>query len=561
MMISVVLLWFGFFLLFAGIGSLLSRLLGSQIRDSEDLLYSFWVGWASAVFILQLWHIQFPVDWRALALLSMIGIIGLLWNGPSLWNLFGKNLLKKWPLFLLLLVVSFWLANRAIGSARLYDTGLYHLPAVNWIKAFPLVPGLGNLHGRLAFNSSYFLYSALLESGPWAIRSWHLSGGLLLLVLFAQILLSATRGARKNEKTHHLFMIIMFTPVLIKAFGQHVSSLSPDLPVFILGILVSWKLLELLEKPKGAPKRKEYSLLTAILLAALGITIKLSFLFFGLFAAMAAATALFSSKGVPSKKIFVWIVVPLMVILICWMARGVILSGYPLYPSTVGSFPVEWRLPKHAAMEEAKWVRSWARKPNAHWNQVLGNWDWLKPWASRMTKDYEVMIPSAMILMGFLFFLFTSPLKWKTRNRQGRKWLLVLPPIASLIYWFFTAPDIRYVGASFWVLGAGLLTLGVSAYLRRKIIWIGSLSLALLCSGIILERTHLRDDMFFNQIYPLPHVELERFETRSGLTLLVPQEGDQCWNGPLLCTPFPKADLRLRGKADLSKGFVWQSRD
>src|SRR5262249_52771350 len=33
-----------------------------------------------------------------------------------------------------------------------FDTGLYHAQAVRWSEEAPAVPGLGNLHGRLAFN-------------------------------------------------------------------------------------------------------------------------------------------------------------------------------------------------------------------------------------------------------------------------------------------------------------------------------------------------------------------------------------------------------------------------
>lgn len=567
MMASVLLLWVGFFVVFTGLGLLLSQLFGNLIQDSEDLLHSFWVGWALSIFILQLWHIQFPVDWKAIALLSLMGMIYLFWAGPTLWNLFRKNLPKNWALLLLLLLVSFWLANRTIGSGRLYDTGLYHLPSVHWIKAFPIVPGLGNLHGRLAFNSSYFLYPALLESGPWSIRSQHLSGGFLLLVLFTQILVSANRifTAKKKEKTHHLFMIMMLTPVLIMAFGQHVSSLSPDLPVFILGVVVSTKLLELMEKPEQAPKSKEYALLTTVLLVTLGITIKLSFLLFGLFASMVAASVTFFRKGkrkhVPTKKTFIWVMVPVVIILFTWMVRGVILSGYLFYPSTTGSFSLEWRIPRQAAIEEANWVRSWARRPNVHWSEVLGNWDWLKPWALRMLKNYQAIAPTAMILVGCFFILFSSLMKLKAQNRQRRKWLFLLPSITSLFYWFFTAPDLRLAGASFWILGAGAMTLAVCTYLRRKTIWIAGLSLALLCSWLILEKVPIKEKIFFKKIYPSQYAELEKFKTRSGLILFVPKKGDQCWNGPLLCTPFPKVDLRLRQEGDISKGFKLDSKD
>ena len=41
-----------------------------------------------------------------------------------------------------------------------YDSGLYHVQTIKWIQNFPVIPGLGNFHGRFAFNSMYFPISA-----------------------------------------------------------------------------------------------------------------------------------------------------------------------------------------------------------------------------------------------------------------------------------------------------------------------------------------------------------------------------------------------------------------
>ena len=49
------------------------------------------------------------------------------------------------------------------------------------------------------------------------------------------------------------------------------------------------------------------------------------------------------------------------------------------------------------------------------------------------------------------------------KNRESKasavQWFFLLPSVASLVFWFMTAPDPRFAGASFWVLGAGAVTL------------------------------------------------------------------------------------------------------
>ncbi|MGV2435393.1 MAG UNVERIFIED_CONTAM: hypothetical protein LVT10_11320 [Anaerolineae bacterium] len=54
-------------------------------------------------------------------------------------------------------------ANNALLAPARYDAGLYQIQSVMWSNQFPIVRGLGNLHGRLAFNNSFHLYIAWLN--------------------------------------------------------------------------------------------------------------------------------------------------------------------------------------------------------------------------------------------------------------------------------------------------------------------------------------------------------------------------------------------------------------
>ena len=51
-------------------------------------------------------------------------------------------------------------------------------------------------------------------------------------------------------------------------------------------------------------------------------------------------------------------------------------------------------------------------------------------------------------------------------------------------------------------------------------------------------------------------VELMTFVTKSGLEIYTPTKRDQCWDAPLLCAPYPDADLRLREKGNMRRGFM-----
>src|ERR1043166_3048289 len=55
--------------------------------------------------------------------------------------------------------------------------------------------------------------------------------------------------------------------------------------------------------------------------------------------------------------------------------------------------------------------------------------------------------------------------------------------------------------------------------------------------------------------YPISKVQTHPFQTQSGLTVYVPDKGDQCWDAQLLCAPYPDSNLRLRTN-DIARGFT-----
>jgi hypothetical protein len=50
-------------------------------------------------------------------------------------------------------------------------------------------------------------------------------------------------------------------------------------------------------------------------------------------------------------------------------------------------------------------------------------------------------------------------------------------------------------------------------------------------------------------------IETVLFVTRSGLVVHVPRAGEQCWDAPLPCTPYPHESLALRLPGDIGAGF------
>ena len=459
------------------------------------------------------------------------------------------------------------------------DSGLYHLPAVRWYLAFPAVPGLGNVHDRLGFNSSYFLYAALLDTGPSPVRCFHLANGLLVAALMAQLLLGLFSAARDwgRARLSDLLQALLIFPLLIAARSPYfVSSIAPNAAIFVLGIIVGVQLLEFLLEADEDPQRLR-RLYTIVFLSCVGITVKLSFLAFGVVASATALGIWFirarqrGGRGLRNVGAlsFACAALPLAP----WVIHGIILTGYVAFPSTVGAMPVDWRVPRSVALRQQRLIYSWARKPWADPAEVLGNWRWLQPWLRDNIPRPLIIGPCVLALLGGLFIVAS----W-LRNRlivRGRAWLFFLTPAAGLAFWFVMAPAPDFAGAAFVLLGCGAAAFALAPHCgaavqflsspggRRMLAWCcalvicaaalmlisgksaavrtlrreRSLPAALACLGVNSE--FVMGHPFYDRLQPAPRQPYKTYVTNSGLVVYVPTHDVFCWEIPLPSAPGP----------------------
>lgn len=566
--------WLIWFFVFVGVGMLIRwKFFNLKIANFESLLSSFWIGWAYTIFFLQLWNLCLKIDWRASLLVCIVGVTGLIWNYKNLLQIIKKgNFLQKIILSTALSLIVLWIADFAILSPMVYDSGLYHFTSVSWLKSYPIIPGLGNLHSRLAFNNSYFLYAAILDFGPWIHKSQHLANGLILSVLIIQIFLSGMTFFKHSNKIslYHIFYILLLGPVLTLTATLYISSPSPDMSIYILGILVSAKLLAFLEEQNYIKRENEYNIFFMLTIATLGITIKLSFFVF-------SATSLIllfifclmndirkKEKNRIKKILFIYVFC-LGIALIPWMIRGIILSGYIAYPSTIGAFPVDWRIPYTNVIGAADSVRWWARTLGGQLNKELENWNWVMPWISRMFKienryfTIHIAIPLFLIFINSILIFFSKYLKkYSIQNMKKNIWLFLVPSVCSILFWFIVAPLPRFAGACFWILGVGTVIIVINKFSVLKLKYFKTFIISfsiILCIGFFFTKIFVNIPEENNGFYKIPSVELKIFETNSGLNIYVPEKGDQCWDAPLPCAPGLNADLCLRREGELRYGF------
>ena len=555
-----------------GWGRIASLLLGIADQKPESPVMPVWLGWAFTLLIFQMLHFFLPIT---VFVTVPVLVFGMISSFSQIRNEVRRFFAQQPSLKLLIIAViltlgiAAWLASRAMLPPTNYDSGLYHFNAIRWINTYPIVPGLGNLHGRLAFNQSFFTYVAALNFYPVFGYGRSLANSFLLLLVLAAVLPSIMSIIRQPSlliKEHpfryasDLFMLPIIFYIAFSSDG--IASPTPDLASTLLQLVMFITLVHSIEEWIRGQREQNYRVITLVVLAATAVTIKLSNLAFSSVIIGFALIYTWQTSHAYIKD-FLRILLASFVLIFVWGLRGFILSGAPLFPSTIGYISTEWAVPIGKVIDEANWVYSWARMPGANWRDVLGNWAWLHPWLLRMSKDMtNVVYPLMMTVLFCILAMVLGRFK-KARQPHYLEWAILLPSIISLIYWFFTAPDPRFAHAIFFL---ALICSMLLFLLSIKDMVCSRTFVAMLCLvfltgyGDIFSYTfrHLGDIKSVSTCgwSAAKEVTLNIKITSSGLIVYTPRTGDQSWDSPLPSTPHFDDRFRLRNPASMSAGFT-----
>lgn len=460
-------------------------------------------------------------------------------------------------------VPTFWLLFLALVlystlSPDHFDSGIYHLPSIRWNERFPVIPGLGNLHGRLAFNSSFFVASAAWGFTNLAGQTLYPLNGAIFLVVCWRLL--AWKKNRQPVLSLALLMLVLYH------LTRHVFSPTPDLPATLLPLTVLLMWLD--RKPRFG-----FRLVVMVLLIALCVTIKLATIPLVL-ALIPIGWSLRSHLTVGRVALVVGIG---LLFGLPWVARNIILSGYLIYPFPgIDLFAFDWKIPIERTHHERDYVEFWAkfRIHEAYMNvEYLKKpfAEWVPMWWDRQGNFFNrpiwvITVLSPVVMLSHL----ASP------RRRADFSLLLFPylvTLAGFLFWFLSAPDFRFGYAFIWLtaLIPWLPFVPQPASGRKLDAWqnglVGGASVILIGFFVVY---HLILNHFPIQQYafipkPLSYRDRGSYEsfftlrhTRSGLEVLNPVGSpleQNCYEEEgKPCAPFFYPDLELRGPK-IENGF------
>jgi len=541
-------------------------------KTTAPVISYIWMGWAVTLLVFQLLHFILPLTAFVVAPVFITGVAFALPQMVIVCRRYPKHLSILATLFGIIFVIlavaaASWIAALSMSFPVNYDSGLYHFNTIRWINSFPLIPGLGNLHGRLAFNHSFFVYAAALNFEPFFGHGRSLANSFLFILTIATFIDSLRPIFKRlsllveSHPFQYASILIAFPALGYLAFSSNgFSSPSPDLASELLQLMMIIVLAQGVGEWKSGENNQNYRVILLGTLAVTAVTIKLSNLAFS--AVIMGFVLLCVWKHHTAYKVYRIIAFFAMIILV-WFMRGIVLSGVPLYPSTIGYIPAEWAVPKERIINEANWVFSWARHPHTHWSNVIGNWDWFYPWLFRISQNImKVVFPLTVSLFFFIITVAIGLFKKRIKTKY-LEWSILLPSIIGLFYWFFSAPDPRFAHSLFHIilLCSAILFLSTIQNIINRRIYSGIICVVFLIANFhytsyIIEHRWLIKRVSFSEWQPVKEVPLVEKVTSSGLVVYTPKTGDQCWDSPLPSTPYFNARLRLRNQSNMRSGFT-----
>lgn len=508
-----------------------------------------------------------PLSWLAQLLLFGGAVIICLWRYrrgilPNRQVTRGEYPLKPagWLLLVMIIFSALLLSIVIPGNP---DTGIYHAQAIRWIESYPAVPGLGNIHTRLAYNSNWLLVNALFSFSFLGLRSFHLMGSVVFVAGLWYFSGGINRLLHGKARPSDLVRM-MLIPMAFLILGSEVSSPGTDLPAAILVWIFITEAMTCIEEKQATHSIRPVLL---VYIATYALTVKLAnapILLLGGYLLIMWVRQKQMNRVLALIGLVGWIVLP-------WLTRNVILSGYLIFPyPEIDLFNFDWKVPAQIASLDQDTIRAWALP------RLTGQSDadilamsmrrWVPYWFEYLTINRKAII--TVIVMSPLMYVLVMLINRKMGELlynalKAYVWIYVVA-YTGVLFWFLTAPLFRY-GYNFTISTFALAVLPflllVSNWINLNGRWIRLfvVSVIVVFQGWVLYNVSDLQIMRENAVLPAdyPIVSTKPCELRN-TTMLCAESWDACWYDVFPCVPFADPMVKMRGD-DLREGFKYVS--
>lgn len=525
-MIVQLLLVLALFVVVLGFGAVSGRVLrvlglGGESRPTAIIL----LGLVSLA-VVALWlSLLFPITRMIQLGILSVGLISCAFFGRTLARAFRREGVR-WSLSTLTIAIVVSLVPVLMASMDhfFYDAGLYYGGSIAWLQQHGTVIGLGNLHDRFGYASGYWPLAALVSPGPAGPFPYLVF--LIILLIFLVVRHSLVTGFRPH------FLGVL--PLFLFFYKGQISAAAPDGVVAVLFLILVFVLID------DDFEAEAFTPLGAVGLACLAVAFKATAAPLLL---MAGFLFLRSENRKPLVAVSAIIIVP-------YLIRNLLLTGYFAYPVLSVGIPVDWQIPIEQLRATNAMNKAWARIPQVDTARVLTMP--LKSWVPLWFERHHVAL-KALLLLGPVCGLVALP----AMARRSMPMIVSLATaLLGIALWLVIAPDPRFfmgfllfalVAPAEWIDWQRLLASRSRLLIR---VGAGALIVVFIAMLILFIRAYPQH-LLLPPTLPEARVQVVR---AAGFEVLVPADGS-CFAAKLPCTPSLSENLRLRGNS-LGQGFI-----
>jgi hypothetical protein len=490
----------------------------------------------------------------------------------------------------------------AIGAAALtsdavtlYDSLVYHIGIVRWLREHGTVPGVALIHNRLGHVSAWFALAAPFDAGVATSRAATVPLGVTLMLVGAQTAIAAGRAVARRACVADFFTIVIAAPLIWAVTARGAATPSPDVPANVLMVVAAWSMLVVSQRdPRFVESRGSTSgrLLIPLLIALGASAMKL----FALPGAVVAALLFIARDGHvrAGRSLGRPVLIATLATVITlgpFVAANLTASGCPAYPSPIGCTQRSWSVGRAAAGDYAGYIRDvarWDRRGNIPPNDSIG---WIAPWVGSHPVVTLLSILSPVIAIVLLRHAWRDSARHRLRPDVSAPLAVVGLACAGIAFAAWQAPAPRFLfavallvpalAAAYWLHAAVGVSVGPARptprSLRFDVGFAGAAMTVGLAYGVASQKLNIRSplvqgtpfvrfapDELLLPAAPAAQPRLYRWRVND-LDVLTPvprpvadtlgyqsviahnAEFEKCSTAPLPCTPYlPGRDVRLR---------------
>jgi len=448
-MLIILIIWIIVTLCALGYGLLIVRLAAPDsinrphLWDLSYILLLTLIGFVTINIIATILSLFLPLRLASFLIVVIPALLSLLLNIRSL-QMSGTSLGKIGTIIpykvisLCLMVLLAWITS---GAAHNADTYIYHAQSIRWIEEYPVIKGLGNFFIRLAYNSNWFVQSAIFSFSFLGGKSYHVLNGLVVFWISLFFLDDFYRYISENRMEFLPITALLLIPFGFISIGTQASAPSTDLPVVYLGWLIVYLCFRYCWDAEN--DQRFITVLLAISgLASFAFVIKIYALPLLIFPVLFILFYCRIIQPQTMRTLVVWI----MLIFAPWVIRNIIISGYAIYPLSFTAVPVDWRMPRQIVEGDLQGIRVWGFNGSLPPYNIISQsfLEQIEFWFQQLTHNQRILFIVSMLFPAVMAFFYRLESENQPKERLNRLVIFFGAFCSGFLFWLITSPNLRF---------------------------------------------------------------------------------------------------------------------